>query len=74
MARYQYIGAEEERGFIPSWGFDDGVLEPGHLASLIERGQVRDLAVLRPSEPERERPVHAAAPERKPKARARKAR
>lgn len=45
MARYLYIGPPEERGSVPSWGFDDGVLEPGHLNSLVGRGYVRDLTV-----------------------------
>jgi hypothetical protein len=40
MAKYQYVGPEETRGHIPSWGFDDGVLDPAHLASLLDRGQV----------------------------------
>lgn len=43
MPRYVYTGPAEQRGNVPSWGFDDGVLAPDHLAALIGRGHVRDL-------------------------------
>ena len=44
MPRYVYTGPAEERGSIPSWGFDDGILAPDQLAALIGRGRVRDLS------------------------------
>jgi hypothetical protein len=43
MPRYLYTGPEGQRGLVPSWGFDDGVLAPEHLTALIDRGHVRDL-------------------------------
>jgi len=52
MAKYLYVGPPEARGVVPTFGFDDGILDPSHLATLLERGHVRDLTVPLPPEPE----------------------
>lgn len=45
MARYIYTGPPESRGSVPGTSFDEGVIGPDHLKTLIDRGWAQEHTV-----------------------------
>jgi hypothetical protein len=69
MPRHLYTGPEDQRGHVPSWGFDDGVLAPDEVRALISRGHLVDPGGEAGAPEAGAPPAQPTAPARKPAAR-----
>lgn len=59
--RYVYIGPDDERGDVPTFGFDEGVVHPDRLRQMVASGHVRRIDA--PEAPVPVEPVVAPRPE-----------